>query len=479
VLIQRRAFRAALLAVVTVAVVMSAGAAFAPPRARAASAPPVHLFVDGREVFPDVPPQVQSGRTLVPVRAVSEALGVRVAWDGERREVTLSDGSREVVLRPGDPEASAGGKPVRLDVPPVLVSDRVLVPLRFVAEALGCFVSWEPRVPAVSVARNVHYLPAASVPLSRDPVPAVDGALLRVEEPPAGLVGTDLRVRVAGRVTNQTCVKVWADIYALRAHERGTRALEDVIALTQERRAPLAQRLFEVSEDGRFSFDLWFPEGPGDYLVLLYGVTDYEESGGQVRWRGRLASWFTVRNWAPEARYLVSTELEDSDNPEVFHLAQEIVRGKSGLEAVAAVHDWVARNLEYDVVRYRIVKAGGSAPPLRASQVLALKKGVCSDYSRLACALLRAAGFRARVVEGWARAPGETWEQVLGGPANHAWNEVWVDGRWVTMDVTWDSGAVDASTGRFVREFSRKYFDPPPEVFALDHRKAEDGTRPE
>lgn len=379
-----------------------------------------------------------------------------------------------MVLRPGSCEASIGGKPVRLDVPPVLVSDRVLVPLRFVAEVLGCFVSWDPSVPAVSVARNVHYLPATSIPLSRDPVLAVDGALLCVEEPSAGLVGTDLRMRVAGRVTSQTCVKVQADVHDLCTREKEVRCLDDVVDLTREGPDPLVTRLFPVSEDGRFSFDLWFPEGPGDYLVLLWGVTDYKESGGRIRCESELASWFTVRNWAPEAKYLVPTEYEDSDNPEVFRLAQEIVSGKTGLEAVAAVHDWVAWNLEYDVAKFRDMKAGGGARPLRASQVLALKKGVCADYSCLTCALLRAAGFPARVVEGWARWPEETWDQVLGERTNHAWNEVWVDGRWVTMDVTWDSGVVDMSTGRFVREFSRKYFDPRPEVFALDHRKADE-----
>ncbi|OPX87206.1 MAG: hypothetical protein A4E53_02584 [Pelotomaculum sp. PtaB.Bin104] len=56
---------------------------------------------------------------------------------------------------------------------------------------------------------------------------------------------------------------------------------------------------------------------------------------------------------------------------------------------------------------------------------------------------------------------------------NHAWNEVLIEGRWVTMDTTWDAGGVNQNNN-FVFRFSRKYYDPRPEDFAKDHIKLEE-----
>lgn len=55
----------------------------------------------------------------------------------------------------------------------------------------------------------------------------------------------------------------------------------------------------------------------------------------------------------------------------------------------------------------------------------------------------------------------------------HAWNQVWVDGRWLTFDATWNAGHI--RDGRFVPKLSHDYFDLPEEVFARTHRA---GTAP-
>lgn len=52
---------------------------------------------------------------------------------------------------------------------------------------------------------------------------------------------------------------------------------------------------------------------------------------------------------------------------------------------------------------------------------------------------------------------------------NHAWNEIFIDGQWLTQDATWDSGYLLAGTRQFVRSVSHRYLFPDPSVFLRDH----------
>jgi len=103
---------------------------------------PVKLYVDGAEIATDVPPLLVDGVTLVPVRFVAEALGGRVAWDEETTSVFIS-GPAAIALQVGSRRASINGRAAELLHEPVLEGGRVLVPVRFVAEAFGCRVDWE------------------------------------------------------------------------------------------------------------------------------------------------------------------------------------------------------------------------------------------------------------------------------------------------------------------------------------------------
>jgi hypothetical protein len=94
----------------------------------------------------DVPPFIRSGRTLVPVRAISEGLGARVQWDAATRTVTVSfdvlNGTRIVKMTIGEMDYQIDGKHARMDVAPTIVGGRTFVPLRAVSEALGAQVDW-------------------------------------------------------------------------------------------------------------------------------------------------------------------------------------------------------------------------------------------------------------------------------------------------------------------------------------------------
>jgi len=102
------------------------------------------MSVDGKRATLDSPPIIREGRTLLPIRAVIEALGGSVAWDAIQRKATVTLGTHTVEVWIGSRQARVDGVNVALDVAAIIVNSRTLLPLRFVAENLGCTVTWDP-----------------------------------------------------------------------------------------------------------------------------------------------------------------------------------------------------------------------------------------------------------------------------------------------------------------------------------------------
>ncbi|MBP7892358.1 MAG: hypothetical protein KA063_02330 [Firmicutes bacterium] len=145
-----------------------------------------------------------------------------------------------------------------------------------------------------------------------------------------------------------------------------------------------------------------------------------------------------------------------STNEAIRDLATAIVGDQTDhYEIVQAIHDWVARNIAYDVRGAKTLKPG----PVDALSTLARRESVCAGYANLMAALLRAAGLRVWVLIGNA----DNGITVV----KHAWNEVEVNGRIVAIDATWDSGGVEGWS--FVRRYSRAFFDPRPDQLAFTH----------
>ncbi len=109
------------------------------------------VLIDDLPVIFDVRPVLRDGRTLVPFRAVAEALDVRVYWDGAARTVEATDGETRVVLQLGSRKAFIDGRAFSLDVPPLILDGRTLIPLRFFSEAFNCHVSWDPITSRVEI----------------------------------------------------------------------------------------------------------------------------------------------------------------------------------------------------------------------------------------------------------------------------------------------------------------------------------------
>ena len=100
--------------------------------------------------YDNVLPLIENDITLVPIRAVAEGLGFSVGWDEESRTVDIS-GINEIILTIDSGTASVNGEEVSLDAPARIIDGRTLVPLRFVSENLGAEVSWDADSETVSI----------------------------------------------------------------------------------------------------------------------------------------------------------------------------------------------------------------------------------------------------------------------------------------------------------------------------------------
>jgi hypothetical protein len=87
-------------------------------------------------------PLIQHGRTMVPIRAIVEGMGGNVGWQDSNQEITLDYGQRNVRMWLNRSDISANGSSGTMDVVPVSINSRTMVPIRFAAENLGCDVDW-------------------------------------------------------------------------------------------------------------------------------------------------------------------------------------------------------------------------------------------------------------------------------------------------------------------------------------------------
>lgn len=140
----------------------------------------VSLVLDGVPLKTDVPAFILGGRTLVPVRVVSERLGALVNWKEDTMQVQIENGTKAITLTVGSPDAVVNGKTIRLPdgVAPTLAkyggqASRTMVPLRFVSEQLGASVSFDEPAGTVSIV-------TASMPTYRVSAPTIEGELVRI-----------------------------------------------------------------------------------------------------------------------------------------------------------------------------------------------------------------------------------------------------------------------------------------------------------
>ena len=115
------------------------------------SASAINVHVNNNNVKMDVSPVIVDGRTLVPVAAISNALNSSVSWDESSRTVTITKGDKVISLQLDNKTATVDGQVINLDVPAKSINGRTMVPVSFIAQAFNEKVEWHASTQTVLI----------------------------------------------------------------------------------------------------------------------------------------------------------------------------------------------------------------------------------------------------------------------------------------------------------------------------------------
>ncbi len=165
------------------------------PSSALTTPPPIQVILNGQPLDLSPAPMIVNSRTLVPLRGVIEAMGAEVTWNDETRTVEVSKEASYARLRIdrqlGCLSRSCASA-ATLDVPPRISQERTYVPIRFVAQAMGATVDWDPDRRAVLIDTNQVYVPTPQPVQMVLPLPghSIDGP---VELRATGPTGTHIQ----------------------------------------------------------------------------------------------------------------------------------------------------------------------------------------------------------------------------------------------------------------------------------------------
>lgn len=204
------------------------------------------------------------------------------------------------------------------------------------------------------------------------------------------------------------------------------------------------------ANNGSYKHRLSLRDGAGTYAIQVFQNNKVERYTSY----SYLSATQIENTDERDMSFLLPSTMIQSEDAEIVALTKTITQyATSETEAVKAIHDWIATNVEYDYKSYN----QGTYAQLEYDAVSILKRKVtvCSGYASLFAAMTRAYGVRVKVIHGKG--------VVRGGLGDHAWNEVEINGEWKMVDVTWDSNLK-----------SSKYFFMDEDKFNQDHLKEQE-----
>ncbi len=122
----------------------------------AMAADDVSVYLFGEKLEFDVPPQIVNGRTLVPVRKIFESLGYTVDWDNDTRTAIAVSTERTIRITENSYTMYVNDEEKTLDVPACIIGGRTLVPARAISEASGYKVDWDGDTRSVLITKPVQ-----------------------------------------------------------------------------------------------------------------------------------------------------------------------------------------------------------------------------------------------------------------------------------------------------------------------------------
>lgn len=203
--------------------------------------------------------------------------------------------------------------------------------------------------------------------------------------------------------------------------------------------------------NGKFTMDIYLRQNQGVYKLAFYGTTDFEKfTRYQLIQSGSITN-LDYRNML----YLLPSQQVQSNHLKIKSLAAAITqKAKNQTGKVLLINDWIVKNIKYDY--QSIEDLSYLDTPSDALYSLNSKTGVCGAFAALFAALVRSQDIPVKIVKGEA--------YTNSGWLSHAWNEVYLDGKWKIVDPTWNATAL----------IKNSYIFPDSVFFNTQHRKIRD-----
>lgn len=425
--------------------------------------PGVKVYINGikfesKETFYDF-----SNTTLVPMREFFEKLGASLEWDKNAQKIIATTNEKVIELVINSKTAKINGKDKILSVEPKMINNQTYVPLRFIAEALMHEVDWNSRYKIISII-DMKAINERKTSKIYESSKFFKGDYVNMET-----INND-GIRIKGQTDlEKTGLMFLIDGYNGSGMLNETKEIES---------NGIYEYLFDLPkkvEEGKYKIGIYLKEDAGmTYQGYCWDIPlTYKNGEMFFHISPMYANNYleSMKNAVIDPKNYLDIKMDnESEKKEIIDLANKIIKETtSNYEKTLKINEWVAQNIYYNWDGYKTGKYGRTD----AYGTLQGKKSVCQGYAELTRALLRAVGIPTRLVSGHAlgvSAGGRGWDEVDHTNSNHAWNEAFVDGRWIIIDTTWNSsnkyeGGVFKQGG-----INYKYFDPSLENFSNTHK---------
>lgn len=131
----------------------------------------IEIYVDNQKLVLDVQPINVNGRVLVPLKVILESFGLETKWDAQSESVIAKSNQIEMILPISSKVAFVNGKAVTLEVSAILFNNRTFVPIKFISESLGATVYWNSTTTSVHVSRPSSQANFTLPPATPEPAP--------------------------------------------------------------------------------------------------------------------------------------------------------------------------------------------------------------------------------------------------------------------------------------------------------------------
>ncbi len=386
------------------------------------------ILVYGKELELKVQPQTINGRIMVPLRPIFEAIGLDVGWNPETKNIIGTKNELVVSLVVGEKNAYINNKLETLDVPPIIVDGNTLVPVRFIAEATGLRVRWDEYTKTVLIDELVK----AEVYKENDKE-FITGYN---EESFLKLTKNNNKLNIQGKVEGY-----WG-----------------LLKLYNSSGREISSAKFNIPTNGNINENIDLTKLEGTYSVSVYINNDKNDNYAwsyytdipitvkdrnlsfepSVVYEDNLKEVMKNSIFSPRD-YLSLNHIKEDERKVLINLAEEITRGiDSDYDKLLAINNWISNNIYYDYDGYYSQNYGRTD----AYGTYESRRSVCQGYAELTLALGRAVGIPTRLVSGYGLglSTNKTWdESSLSAGSNHAWNEAFIEDRWVILDTTWNT----------------------------------------